>query len=232
MRRYRINEAIIEDPDLVEKIKKFAELSDKIDEITANLKSLKREYDDIEVHITPILVELKKTKDNVIQVENILITIKKAGGDKKNIKYKDAFNWLYSRVNAQMKAIIDESIQKNMTVSKVASSISVQKLSENKIRKSLTSAVGRITSLLKPFISFLSKKNQEIDKTIADFKSKFKIGETIAETKIQPTSATMVGMRGFSPMNESKRITLNELQSLVKRIIKEEKNNLEKKKSS
>jgi hypothetical protein len=222
MRRYRINEAIVEDPDFVEKIKKFAELSDKIDEITANLKSLKREYDDIEVHIRPILEELKITKDKALQVENILITIKRAGGDKKNIKYKEAFEWLYNKVNAQMKAIIDESIEKNMTISRVASSISVQKLSENKLRKSLTSAVGRITSLLKPFISFLSKKNQEIDKTIADFKSKFKMSEAISETKIQPTSGTMVGMRGFSPMNESKRITLNELQSLVKRIIKEE----------
>jgi hypothetical protein len=223
MRRYRINEAIVEDPDFVEKIKKFAELSDKIDEITANLKSLKREYDDIEVHIRPILEELKITKDNALQVENILITIKRAGGDKKNIKYKEAFEWLYSKVNAQMKAIIDESIQKNMTISRVASSISVQKLSENKLRKSLTSAVGRITSLLKPFISFLSKKNQEINKTITDFKSKFKMDEAISETKIQP-NGTMVGMRGFSPMNESK----NKLQSLIKRIIKEEKNNLTK----
>jgi hypothetical protein len=226
MRRYRINEAIVEDPDFVEKIKKFAELSDKIDEVTANLKSLKREYDDIEVHIRPILEQLKITKDKALQVENILITIKKAGGDKKNIKYKDAFNWLYSRVNAQMQAIIDESIKKNMTISRVASSISVQKLSENKLRKSLTSAVGRITSLLKPFISFLSKKNQEIDKTITDFKKEH--SELLSETKIQPTSATMVGMDGFSRMNESKRITLNEFKSLIKRIIKEEKNNLTK----
>jgi hypothetical protein len=69
----------------------------------------------------------------------------------------------------------------------------------------------------------LSKKNQEIDKTIADFKSKFKMGDAISETKIQPTSATMVGMRGFSPMNESKILKLNEFKSLIKRIIKEEK---------
>jgi hypothetical protein len=218
MTRYRINEAIVEDPDLAEKIKKFAELSDKIDEITGNLKTLKREYDDIEVHIRPILEQLKQTKDNALQVEKILITIKRAGYERENIKYKEAFDWLYSRVNTQMKAIIDESIEKNKTLTKVASSIGVQKLSENKLRKSLTSAVGRITSLLKPFISFLSKKNQEINKTIADFKSKFKMGEAISETKIQPTSATMVGMRGFSPMNESK----NKLQSLIKRIIKEE----------
>ena len=230
MRRYRINEAIVEDPDLVEKIKKFAELSDKIDEITANLKGLKREYDDIEVHIRPILEELKKTKDSALQVENILITIKRAGGERENIKYKEAFELVYSKVNGKIKAIIDEAIEKSKTISKVASSISVQKLSENKLRKSLTSAIGRITSLLKPFISFLSKKNQEIDKTIADFKSKFKMGETIAETKIQPNSATMVGMRGFSPMNESKKITLNEFKSLVTRIIKEEKNNLTKNK--
>jgi hypothetical protein len=223
MKRYRINEAIVEDPDLAEKIKKFAELSDKIDEITGNLKSLKREYDDIEVHIRPILEQLKQTKDNALQVEKILITIKRAGYERENIKYKEAFDWLYSRVNTQMKAIIDESIEKNKTLTKVASSIGVQKLSENKLRKSLTSAVGRITSLLKPFISFLSKKNQEIDKTIADFKSKFKMGEAISETKIQPTSATMVGMRGFSPMNESKILKLNEFKSLIKRIIKEEK---------
>lgn len=222
MRRYRINEAKVEDPDLAEKIKKFAELSDKIDEIKADLKSLTKEYDDIEVHIRPILEELKKTKDSALQVENILITIKRAGYERENIKYKEAFELVYSKVNGQIKAIIDEAMEKSKTLTKVASSIGVQKLSENKLRKSLTSAIGKITSLLKPFISFLSKKNQEIDKTIADFKSKFKIGETIAETKIQPNSGTMVGMRGFSPMNESKRITLNELQSLVKRIIKEE----------
>ena len=222
MRKYRINEATVEDPELVERIKKYAELSDKIDEIKADLKTLTKEYDDIEVHIRPILEELKKTKDNVLQVENILITIKRAGYERENIKYKEAFELVYSKVNGQIKAIIDEAMEKSKTLTKVASSIGVQKLSENKLRKSLTSAIGRITSLLKPFISFLSKKNQEIDKTIADFKSKFKIGETIAETKIQPTSATMVGMRGFSPMNESKRITLNEFKSLVTRIIKEE----------
>jgi len=44
MRKYRINEAIVEDADLAEKIKRFAELSDKIDEVTADLKTLKKEY--------------------------------------------------------------------------------------------------------------------------------------------------------------------------------------------
>jgi len=231
MRKYRINEAIVEDADLAEKIKRFAELSDKIDEVTADLKTLKKEYDDIEIHIRPILEQLSETKDKALQVENILITIKRKGYERENVSYKDAFNWLYNKVNAQMKAIIDEALQKNKTLTKIASSIGVQKLSENKLRKSLTSVVGRITSLLKPFISFLSNKNKEIDKTIADFKSKFKMGEAISETKIQPNSGTMVGMRGFSPINESKKITLNEFKSLVKRIIKEEKNNLEKKKT-
>jgi len=209
MRKYRINEAIVEDADLAEKIKRFAELSDKIDEVTADLKTLKKEYDDIEIHIRPILEQLSETKDKALQVENILISIKRKGYERENVSYKDAFNWLYNKVNAQMKAIIDEALQKNKTLTKIASSIGVQKLSENKLRKSLTSVVGRITSLLKPLISFLSKKNKEIDKTIADFKSKFKMGEAI---------------------NESKRVTLNEFKTLVKRIIKEEKDNLEKKK--
>lgn len=209
MRKYTINEAIVEDKDLAEKIKRFAELSDKIDEIKNNLNTLKSEYDDIEVHLRPILEQLNNTKDKALQVEKILVTIKRKGYERENVSYKDAFNWLYSRVNSQMKAIIDEALEKNKTLTKIASSIGVQKLSENKLRKSLTSVVGRITSLLKPFISFLSKKNQEIEKTISDFKSKFKINAELNEN-----------------LTKTKKIGLNQFKNLVKRIIKEEKNNL------
>lgn len=209
MRKYTINEAIVEDKDLAEKIKRFAELSDKIDEIKNNLNTLKSEYDDIEVHLRPILEQLNNTKDKALQVEKILVTIKRKGYERENVSYKDAFNWLYSKVNSQMKAIIDEALEKNKTLTKIASSIGVQKLSENKLKKSLTSAVGKITSLLKPFISFLSKKNQEIEKTISDFKSKFKINAELNEN-----------------LTKTKKIGLNQFKNLVKRIIKEEKNNL------
>lgn len=206
MRKYTINEAIVDDEELADKIKRFAELSDKIDEIKNNLNTLKTEYDDIEVHLRPILEQLSNTKDKALQVEKILVTIKRKGYERENVSYKDAFNWLYSRVNSQMKAIIDEALEKNKTLTKIASSIGVQKLSENKLRKSLTSAVGRITSLLKPFISFLSKKNQEIEKTISDFNSKFKMDLKLNEN-----------------LTKTRKVTLNEFKSLVKRIIKEEK---------
>jgi predicted nuclease with TOPRIM domain len=77
-----IQEVKVEDPELTAQIKEFAELSDEIDRVSARLKMIEKKYKGLEEVIRPVLDELDETKDKALEVENILVTIKRKGYDK------------------------------------------------------------------------------------------------------------------------------------------------------
>jgi len=161
-----ISEAEIKDDKLKEQIKEFADLSDEIDKITSQLKKLKNQYDVIEDVLRPVLEELEETKEKALEIDDILVTIKRKGFDRTSYAYKDAFDWLKERVNPAMKKIVEEALEKTKKTSRITSKLGVQRnISENKITSALKSA----------WLSFknkLSSLNSKLGTAITSFKSK------------------------------------------------------------
>jgi chromosome segregation ATPase len=163
-----MSEIKISDPELQSQIKEFASLSDQIDVIENNLKQLKNKYKVLEDTLRPILEQLQETQDRAIEVEDILVTIKKSGFERTSYAYKEAFDWLKDRVNPAMKKIVEEAIEKTAKTTRIASSIGVQRqISENKI-------IDALKSYWNKFTSKLGKLNKELDNAIDDFKERIK----------------------------------------------------------
>jgi chromosome segregation ATPase len=162
-----LNEAVIEDKDLQSQIKEFATLSDQIDSISSELKKLENRYKELEGAIRPVLEQLDETQDKALEIENILVTIKKSGYDRTSYAYKEAFEWLKDRVNPTMKKIVEEAIEKTKKTSRIPSVIGVQKknISENQI-------IDALKKYWDSFIGKLKTYNNKLDNAIDDIKSK------------------------------------------------------------
>jgi len=162
-----LNEAVIEDKDLQSQIKEFATLSDQIDSISSELKKLENRYKELEGAIRPVLEQLDETQDKALEIENILITIKKAGYERTSYAYKEAFEWLKDRVNPTMKKIVEEAVEKTKKTARIPSVIGVQKknISENKI-------IDALKKYWDSFIGKLKTYNNNLDNAIDDIKSK------------------------------------------------------------
>jgi septal ring factor EnvC (AmiA/AmiB activator) len=159
-----LKETKVTDPKLIEEIKEFAELSDQIDVISGNLKKLQNRYKEIESNLRPVLEELKETKNRTLEVENIIVTIKREGYTRESASYKEAYEWLKNKVNRQLKKLVEEALEATKKTSKVASSIGVQKLDENRILNALKKFWNRITQNIKTH-------NKNLTNAIRDFKT-------------------------------------------------------------
>lgn len=133
MRLSKLIEIRVQDPKVQEQIRRFAELSDDIDKVTANLKALKAEYGSLEGEIQPVLDSLDDTKESALEVDDILVTIKRKGYERTSVGYKAAFDWLYERVNPAMKKIVDKALSVQTKVVKVSATIGVQRIKKESV---------------------------------------------------------------------------------------------------
>jgi len=164
-----ITEKKVEDPELTQQIKDFAELSDEIDRTSAKLKLLQSKYKALEDVIRPVLEELDDTKEKALEVENILVTIKRKGFDRTSYAYKDALEWVKQRVNPAMRKIVDDSIEQTAKTATIASQIGVQKLEEE---SKIQSYIERIKGAWNKFTQKLSALNNKLSQDIDALKSK------------------------------------------------------------
>jgi methyl-accepting chemotaxis protein len=164
---HSIEEVEVTDETLKEQVREFARLSDQIDEISNTLKKLKNRYEELNDVLLPLLEEMEETKEKALEVEDILVTIKRKGYSRMSYAYKEAFEYLFKGVNAQMKKIAQEALDKTAKTSQIASSIAVQKkgINESKITDALSKYWGS-------FISKLKSYNNKLDNYINEFRKK------------------------------------------------------------
>jgi hypothetical protein len=106
-------------------VQEYAELSKKIVRIKAQLEEYKERETKLKEIITPILTELNETGKKSLVIENIIISISKKGYERATIGYKEAFEWLYDRVNPAMKKIIDEALAAKTKITNIAPTLKV-----------------------------------------------------------------------------------------------------------
>lgn len=155
-----LTEAKVEDPVLAAQIKEYAEISDSLDRAKAELKKIESKYKELEGVIRPILEELQETQDKALEVEDILVTIKRRGYDRTSYAYKEALEWVRDRINPAMRKIVDDSLEATKKPSYIASQIGVQKLKEEKGNSKLKMYFDKLGKVF----SFRNNKlSQDID---------------------------------------------------------------------
>ena len=154
----RLNEFKFEN-DLESKIDEFGILSDKIDKVKMELSELSNRYKEIEGELRPILEQLTIQNKKSIQTKRYLVTLKRMGYNRDNFKYKESFEKSLTKVNQQTKNVLEDILQSTKTVSRVVSTIGVQRMDEI----SLKSMLKKLVSPIKKLFNSLKMNTKRID---------------------------------------------------------------------
>ncbi|MDA9214094.1 hypothetical protein N9P12_02795 [Bacteroidia bacterium] len=154
----RLNEFKFE-RDIESKIDEFGILSDKIDKVKMELSDLSNRYKEIEGELRPTMEQLHIQNKKSIQTKKYLVTLKRMGYNRDNLKYKESFEKSLTKVNQQTKKVLEDILLSTKTVSRVVSTIGVQRMDEI----SLKSMLKKLVSPFKKLFSRLEKNNKSMD---------------------------------------------------------------------
>tara|TARA_B110000967_G_scaffold28572_1_gene26640 strand:+ start:3479 stop:3979 length:501 start_codon:yes stop_codon:yes gene_type:complete len=154
----RLNEFKFE-RDLESKIDEFGILSDKIDKVKMELIELSNRYKEIEGELRPTLEQLTIQNKKSIQTKRYLVTLKRTGYNRDNFKYKESFVESLTKVNKQTKKVLEDILLSTKTVSRVVSTIGVQRMDEISIK----SMLKKLVSPFKKLFSRLKLNNKSMD---------------------------------------------------------------------
>lgn len=150
-----IREVIIQefqlDSSIEKKIDEFGELSDQMDEIKHQLSKLKKRYGELEGELRPVLEEIQHHQQKSLQTERYLVTIKRRGYSRESYKYKESFEESLTKVNEQTKRLLKELLESTKTTSRVLSSVGVQPVEENILRRVMSKIRGVFSRVLRSF---------------------------------------------------------------------------------
>ena len=88
-----------------------------------------------------------------------MVTLKRMGYNRENFKYKESFEESLTKVNKQTKKVLGDILQSTKTVSRVVSTIGVQRMDEI----SLKSMLQKLMSPFKKLYSRLKMNTKSID---------------------------------------------------------------------
>ena len=154
----RLNEFRFEN-NVESQIDEFGILSDKIDKVKMELSELSKRYKEIEGELRPTLEQLSIQNKKSIQTKKYLVTLKRIGYNRDNFKYKESFEESLEKVNKQTKKVLEDILLSTKTVSRVVSTIGVQRMDEI----SLKSMLMKLISPFKKLFSRLRLNNKNID---------------------------------------------------------------------
>ena len=150
-----IREVIIQefqmDKGIEQKIDEFGELSDQMDEIKYQLSKLKKRYGELEGELRPILEGIKEHQQKSLQTEKYLVTIKRRGYSRESYKYKESFEESLTKVNEQTRRLLKELLETIKTTSRVLSSVGVQPVEENILKRVISKIRGVFSRVLRSF---------------------------------------------------------------------------------
>lgn len=165
----------VTDPILTAKIKEYAQLNEEIERKMAELEELKNKYKPLDDELTNLIDEMDATSDRCLKVSQLLVSVKRKAYDRTNVGYKAAFEWLESRVNPQMKKLVAEAMEASRTVTRIATSISVQRTSELN-EGWLSDMWSKAKQFFNKTIASLQSKGSVVDKDIAKMEQLIKQG--------------------------------------------------------
>ena len=139
------------DKSIEKKIDEFGELSDQMDEIKHQLSKLKKRYGELEGELRPVLEGIQHHQQKSLQTERYLVTIKRRGYSRESYKYKESFEESLTKVNEQTKRLLKELLESTKTTSRVLSSVGVQPVEENILRRVMSKIRGVFSRVLRSF---------------------------------------------------------------------------------
>ena len=121
-----LKEEKTEGPNLELQLREFYQLYQKFQTAKTEFEQIQNEFKVAEDFVRQTLENLDESEEKMLQLENIIVKIKRKGFERTDYKYKEISEELYSRVNPQIRAIIDEIMESNKKITYIKSSIEVK----------------------------------------------------------------------------------------------------------
>lgn len=150
------------DKSIIDKVDEFGQLSDEIDKLKKVMDEMKKKYEGLEDELRPLLEELSKYNQKSIETEKYLLSIKRFGYEKENVKYKEVFEQSLTKVNKNTKKLLEDLLESTKTITKVVTSIGVQKLKEG----FFTNFVNNVKKLVSRLVGNVKKSSNDMDDLI------------------------------------------------------------------
>jgi septation ring formation regulator EzrA len=147
------------DKTVQRKIDEFGQLSDEMDKLKHQIEGVKKRYSQIEDELRPILEELHRFGQKSLQTQRFLVSIKRMGYDRENLRYKETFEQSLEKVNKQTRKVLEELLQSTKTISRVVSSVGVQPVSEG----FFSDLIKKVKSLFGRLVPQLKRTNKDMD---------------------------------------------------------------------
>ena len=94
---------------------------------------------------------IKEHQQKSLQTEKYLVTIKRRGYSRESYKYKESFEKSLTKVNEQTKRLLKELLESTKTTSRVLSSVGVQPVEENILKRVINKIRGVFSRVLRSF---------------------------------------------------------------------------------
>ena len=96
-------------------------------------------------------MKLNYHQQKSLQTEKYLVTIKRRGYSRESYKYKESFEKSLTKVNEQTRRLLKELLESTKTTSRVLSSVGVQPVEENILKRVINKIRGVFSRVLRSF---------------------------------------------------------------------------------
>lgn len=174
-----LSEMKVEDPGLEAQIREFERLHGKFSEAKKHLMSVEAEFRVAEDIVRKALESIDETEGRILELEDILVSIKTKGSTKETFPYKLGFETLLAQVNSTIAGQVDELMQSEKKVHEVKSTIGLKKkeLDESLSVSKLMSKAGEfVTGVFAKLGNFFRNSNSKLDGYIDQLREMLKDG--------------------------------------------------------
>jgi len=165
-----IYEAEISDQAILDKIDEFYKLQTEVDDMKSRLAQLMKDMKGtgIEENLRPIFESMKELDDRQAIAGEYIIKITRMGGKRPSIKYKEAWELAYSKLNGATKNILDEALKASTDMVDVKYSFNVEPAIKEGIWDTIKT---KLRSIVNSFMSTFNKEIKQVDKGIEALKA-------------------------------------------------------------
>jgi hypothetical protein len=160
MIREQLQEIEVDD-ETASKIDEYGDLITRMEQITAELKDLKKKASTIQSEINPTLKLLESFKDEAIKTNKYLVELQHRGYERVNKSHKKGFELGLSKVNEKTKRILNEALKATETITKVDAKYNIKSLEELSL-KDVVNYIKNKFNNLKSMVADWNKDNKQL----------------------------------------------------------------------
>jgi len=160
-------EVLVEDRDLGELVREYQRLTDEMAVIKKELQEKEARAKELSSQIAPVLEAIEDTEERVLEVDDIVVSIKKMGTSYERPHYEKIYTELLSQVDDSLRSIM-EGLKKTLyTRVNVSTTLNVQKA-----ESAFSGVGGMLAGVWNRLLALVGIENFKIDRAIHAFREK------------------------------------------------------------